>query len=311
MFERGQMKKHKHIIVFICLMLCLSTITGCTNSVEKEETETSEEEIVEESLVKTVEFDGKQMDYIRFGNKDGNTLVILPGLSLKSVMGAAEAIVGAYSLLAEDHEIYLFDHIREEKEGYGIDGMVEDTLKAFELLNIKHADLMGVSMGGMVAQTIALKRSDVVDSLILCSTTSNVKDLDHSVFENWKKLAEERDVNGLMESFGEKVYSPDFYAKYKDIIIAGGQGVTEQDYVNFLTSLKGISEFDVSDKLEQIKCPVLVMGAGEDQVVGVQSSLDIVDKLGCKYFIYEGYGHGVYDEAPDYLSHIKEFLDEQ
>ena len=99
--------------------------------------------------------------------------------------------------------------------------------------------------------------------------------------------------------------------KYKDIIIAGGQGVTEQDYVNFLTSLKGISEFDVSDKLDQIKCPVLVMGAGEDQVVGVQSSLDIVDKLGCKYFIYEGYGHGVYDEAPDYLSHIKEFLDEQ
>jgi len=163
----------------------------------------------------------------------------------------------------------------------------------------------------MVAQTIALKRSDVVNSLILCSTTSNVKNLDHTVFENWKKLAEERDVNALMESFGEKVYSPDFYAKYKDIIIAGGQSVTEQDYVNFLTSLKGISEFDVSDKLDQIKCPVLVMGAGEDQVVGVQSSLDIVDRLGCKYFIYEGYGHGVYDEAPDYLSHIKEFLDEQ
>ncbi|MBQ1368576.1 MAG: alpha/beta hydrolase, partial [Firmicutes bacterium] len=191
------MKKHKHIIVFICMMLCLLSITGFTDKAEKEETETSEEEIVEESLVKTVEFDGKQVDYIRFGNKDGNTLVILPGLSLKSVMGAAEAIVGAYSLLAEDHEIYLFDHIREEPEGYGIDDMAEDTLKAFDLLGLEHVDLMGVSMGGMVAQTIALKRNDVVDSLILCSTTSNVKGLDHAVFENWKKLAEERDVNGL------------------------------------------------------------------------------------------------------------------
>ena len=58
------------------MMLCLLSITGCTDKAEKEETETSEEEIVEESLVKTVEFDGKQMDYIRFGNKDGNTLVI-------------------------------------------------------------------------------------------------------------------------------------------------------------------------------------------------------------------------------------------
>ena len=300
--------------ILICFMLCLFIIAGCSTDngsedSKTEETETSEEEAMEESLVKTVEFDGKQMDYIQFGNKDGKKLVILPGLSLKSVMGAAEAIVGAYSLLAADHEVYLFDHIKEEPEGYDINDMADDTLKAFDLLGLEHVDLMGVSMGGMVSQTIALKRNDAVDSLILCSTTSNAKGLDPAVFENWKKLAEERDANALMESFGEKVYSPDFYAKYKDIIVAGGQGVTEQDYVNFLTSLNGIRKFDVYDELDQIKCPVLVMGAGEDQVVGVQSSLDIVEKLGCKYFIYEGYGHGVYDEAPDYLSHIKEFLD--
>ena len=260
-------------------------------------------------MVKTLEFDGKQMDYISFGKEEGRKVVILPGLSLKSVMGSAEAIARAYSLLAEDYEIYLFDHIKAEPEGYKIEDMADDTLKAFDLLGLEHVDLMGVSMGGMIAQTIALKKGDVVDSLILCSTTSNVRNLDQSVFERWKKLAKEEDLNGLMESFGENVYSPSFYAKYKDIIIASGQGTTGQDYSNFLASLAGISNFNVYDKLEQIKCPVLVLGAGEDKVVGVQSSLDIANKLNCEYFIYEGYGHGVYDEAPDYLSHIKEFLD--
>ena len=282
-------------------MIFLLILVGCTAKKNEEE----------ENLVKSVEFDGKQMDYIRFGNKDGNKLVILPGLSLKSVMGSAEAIVNAYSLLAQDHEIYLFDHIKEEPENYTIEDMAQDTLKAFDLLKLEHVDLMGVSMGGMIAQTIALTKSDCVDSLILCSTSSNVKDIDHSTFETWKKLAEEKDLNKLMGSFGEKVYSPDFYEKYKDVIIASGEGTTDLDYRNFLISLNAILSFDVSDKLEQIECPVLVIGAGEDQVLGVQSSLDIANKLNCEYFIYEGYGHGVYDEAADYLTHIKKFLDEK
>ena len=59
-----------------------------------------------------------------------------------------------------------------------------------------------------------------------------------------------------------------------------------------------------------ITCPVFVLGAGEDQVVGVQASRDIAEKLGCEIYVYEGYGHGVYDEAPDYLSRIQSFLKE-
>ncbi len=266
---------------------------------------------MEESLVKSVDLNGKTMEYINFGNKEGDVLVILPGLSLKSVMGSAQAIVGAYSLLAADHEIYLFDHIKQEPEGYTIDDMAKDTVKAFETLELEHVDLMGVSMGGMVSQTIALKRPDLVDSLILCSTTSNVKDLDPEVFETWKRFGEEKNAKALTASFGEKVYSPGFYEQYKDIILAGAEGVSDEDFNNFLVSINAISGFDVYDELDRIQCPVLVLGAGEDQVVGVKSSLDIVGKLQCRYFIYEGYGHGVYDEAPDYQSHIKEFLDEK
>jgi len=298
--------------LMICLILSMFIITGCaTDKKEESGTEEQGEEVMEESLVKSVDLNGKEMEYIRFGNQEGDVLVILPGLSLKSVMGSAEAIAGAYGLLSADHEIYLFDHIKKEPEGYSIEDMAEDTIKAFESLGLEHIHLMGVSMGGMVSQVIALKRPELVDSLILCSTTSNVKDLDPEVFETWKKLGEEKDAKALMASFGEKVYSPSFYEQYKDIILAGAEGVTDEDFSNFLVSVNAISEFDVYDQLDQIQCPVLVLGAGEDQVVGVKSSLDIVEKLQCEYFIYEGYGHGVYDEAPDYQSHIKEFLDKK
>ena len=94
------------------------------------------------------------------------------------------------------------------------------------------------------------------------------------------------------------------------LVLALGDGVTEQEYKNFVISLEGTEGFDCYEQLKDIRCPVLVIGASEDRVLGVQAAYDIIESLQCESFIYEGYGHGVYDEAPDYLTHIKAFLDE-
>ena len=53
-----------------------------------------------------------------------------------------------------------------------------------------------------------------------------------------------------------------------------------------------------------------MIAASDDRVLGAQV-YDLIYQLQCESFIYEGYGHGVYDEAPDYLTHIKEFLDKE
>ena len=155
---------------------------------------------------------------------------------------------------------------------------------------------------------MALKKPEAISSLILCSSASRIPESSKAGFANWKKLAEERDLRKLSEAFGEAVYSPSFYAQYKELIIAASQGATESDFTNFIISLEGTADFDVFERLNEIKCPVSVIAAGEDRVLGVHSSLEIVRKLGCASYIYEGYGHGVYDEAPDYLEHVKAFL---
>lgn len=261
------------------------------------------------TLVKTVRFDQKEMEYLEFGNKDGEVFVILPGLSLKSVMGSAVGIVNAYQLLAEEYHMYLFDHIKKEPDGYTADDMAKDTLCAMELLGLYDITLMGVSMGGMVSQLITLKDPKRIRRLILCSTTSTMKYADPDLFGRWRNLAEERNLPELMEAFGEAVYTPSFYEQYKEIILASGNGTGEQDFNNFLISLNAMKDFDVTERLTEIKCPILVLGAGEDRVLGVERSKEIMEETGCTGYIYEGYGHGVYDEAPDYLLRIKEFLD--
>ena len=249
------------------------------------------------------------MDHLHFGKESGEKLVILPGLALKSVLGFAAGIVLAYAPLAESCDIYLFDHIREEPLGYSIGDMAQDTLLAFDELGLERTHIMGFSMGGMVAQAIALKAPDRVSSLVLGSTTMRPKDGNLAVLESWKTLAEQRDTAGLMASFGENVYTPSFYEQYREAIVASGEGATDLDFRNFLVSLDAILGFDATGEIGRITCPAFVIGAAEDRVVGVQASYDLAEALNCECYIYEGYGHAVYDEAPDYRARVGAFLD--
>ena len=289
-------------VLKLLLSVYLLLMAGCSAEM-KEDTV-----IMNGNGINTVKFDNKEMDWFRFGNEDGPKVVILPGISLKSVMGSKDAVIAAYSLLAEKYDVYLFDRIRVYPEGYDIAAMAEDTLRAIRAVGLQDVNIMGVSQGGMIAQLMALKDPETVHSLVLCSTSSRIAD--PSVLETWKDLAEERDPTALMEAFGEYVYTPSFFEQYKDLIIASGEGTTEQDYQNFLISVEGTMDFDCYDQLKDIHCPCFVIGASEDRILGVQASYDLAEELHCGSFIYEGYGHGVYDEAPDYLSHVRAFLDE-
>lgn len=250
------------------------------------------------------------MEYLHFGNESGERFVILPGLALKSVLGAAESIKAAYAPLAKDCAVYLFDHIEEEPDGYGIEDMARDTLAAFDRLGLDRVHLMGVSMGGMVAQMITLQKPERVKSLILCSTAMNAAHADPAVFVEWEMPAARRDARALAEAFGKRVYSPSFFERFKESILASCDGASERDFRNFLISLSAIRRFDVSDRIHNIACPVCVLGAGRDRVLGVRASYELIQALRCASYIYGEYGHGVYDEAPDYLDHVCAFLRE-
>lgn len=273
----------------------------------KNEAAPAEEE--SSSLVRTLKTSQGDMRYIRFGNPEGDPFVILPGVSLRSVMNSAEAIKDAYDLFAEDYDVYVFDRLSVFPEGYDVNAMAASALEAIDQLSLSDVTLMGVSQGGMMAMIMASSAPEKIEALVLCSTAASLKYADPAVFEEWTRLAEEKNGTGLMESFGRYVYTPDFFNTYKDVIIAQGNDVSDLEFKNFLISMKGMEGFDITDRLSRISCPVFVLGAGEDKVLGAQASVDLMNTLGCEGYIYEGKGHGVFDEAPDYRPRIKEFLD--
>lgn len=262
------------------------------------------------SEVKTAVFDGGEMDYITFG-RGKKAFVILPGLSVHSVMGLSDAVEKAYEVFTEEYTVYLFDNTKTLDEGYTISTLADDTARSMEALGISDADVLGVSMGGMRAIYLSSRHPELVHKLILASTASRVNDTFLTFGSVLLEKAEKRDEEGLLGAFADYVYSEKSNALYRDAFIDANRKITEEEYSRLCVLIRACLGYDASEELNGIKCPVLVIGSEGDRVVTAEASKEIASALGCSLYLYDSsYGHAVYDEAPDYKERCLKFLND-
>ena len=266
-------------------------------------------EAAEGASVKTASAGEVEMDYIVFGSGE-RAFVILPGLSVHSVMGSAEAIAAAYKDFSEKYTVYVFDRAKNIREGYTVRDMAADTAAAMKSLNIEDADVFGASQGGMIALYLAIDHPELVHKMILGSTLAKPNDTFNRVVDEWIRLAEDRNEAGLLESFADNVYSQATLDAYRETLISSNLGISEEEYRRFIILAKACKTFDCYDALSAVQCPVLAIGSEGDSVVTAEGSRQIAEALGCELYLYDdSYGHGVYDEAPDYRQRCLNFLE--
>ena len=246
------------------------------------------------------------MNYLKFGTGD-KTLVMLPGLSVKSVLLMGDAVKNAFRAYDKDYTIYLIDRREDVPPVYTVADMARDTAEKMKELGLKDVCLFGASQGGMMAMLITAWYPE----LVLGSTAAKISDLGNSVIGGWVSLAEKRDGEALYLDFLKKVYPAYLFDQFKDIFIATGKSVTEEEFSRFIIIAKGAVDFDATSELDKIKCPVLVVGSEDDAVLGSAPSYDIARRLGCRIHMYKDYGHDCYDTAPDFRDRMFKFFDEQ
>ncbi len=263
-------------------------------------------------LLGTVQTDAFTMDYLRFGSGARN-LVILPGTSVQSVMLSAQSITGAYKLLTDDFTIYVFDRRKDMPQVYSVYDMARDTAEAVKALNLGRVSIFGASQGGMIAMKIAIDYPELVQALILGSTSAQVTPETYArVFAGWAELAEAGKTEELYLSLGKAVYPPAVFEQAKESFIEAAKTVKPEELRRFITITEGMKGFDVVNDLQKISCPVLAIGSADDKIFGSESSVQIMEHFkgrpDCELFMYDGYGHGVYDTAPDYKERMLKFL---
>lgn len=261
--------------------------------------------------IETVETDGIQMDYIKFGHGE-KTLVILPGLSVQSVLGSAEQIVQSFEGMTGDFTIYLFDRRKNFPASYSIEEISKDTAKVVEALGLKDIYIYGASMGGMMAMMIAADRPDLVGKIAVASTAAVISDEQFQTIDEWIRLAKEGDAEGLYLAFGKALYTEETFEKSRELLINASKSVTQNDLDRFILQAETMRGLDISDRVKKIECPVFVVGDTDDKIFGTQGSEGISDLLkdhpGFEMYMYSGYGHAVYDSAPDFKERMTAFF---
>ncbi len=259
----------------------------------------------------SVVIDDTDMSYVSFG-KGEKTLVVLPGLSdgLSTVKGKALILSLPYRSHLQDYTVYMFSRKDAMPEGYSIRDMASDQIRALKELGIEETYVLGVSQGGMIAQYMAIDHPETVKKLILAVTASHANETIKENVSNWISMAEKKDHTALMCDSGEKMYSERYLQKNRKFFPLLARFTKPADYDRFLKNAYAILGFDDREELDKISCPVYIIGGSEDHTVGKDASRDLHERIkSSELFIYEGLGHGAYEEAEDFYERVFAFCD--
>jgi pimeloyl-ACP methyl ester carboxylesterase len=261
----------------------------------------------------TVALKDGQMDYICFG-RGTRHLVMLPGLgdALRSVRGTALPMALMYRIFAGDFTVWMFSRKQPLKALCTTRDLARDQAEAMEKLGIGKADIFGVSMGGMIAQHLAIDYPEKVGKLVLAVTCAQPNPVLAESVGEWVSYARQDDPAGFMDSNLRRIYSEDYYRKNKWMAPVVGWLTKPKSYQRFFIQADACLTHDAHENLGKIQAPALVIGGEQDKALGGEASREIAAAIpGAKLHMYPQWGHGAYEEAKDFNSLVLKFLMEE
>lgn len=257
-----------------------------------------------------LDMSGTQMEYIQFGT-GSRVLILLPGLGdgLRTMKGTALPMALLYRDFAKEYTVYGFSRLNRLPRNYTTQDMARDQMQAMDLLGIEKADILGVSMGGMIAQYLAADYPEKVDRLILAVTAARPNPRIQASIGEWMEQAQAGDHAALMDSNLRLIYSEGYYRKNKAMIPMIAAMTKPKSYERFLVQAQACLTHDCYGKLGTITAPTLVLGGEQDAVLGPEPSQEIAGLIpNAKLKLYEAWGHGVYDEEKSFFPYILDYL---
>src|SRR6266542_914503 len=229
-----------------------------------------------ESLAK-IQVDGAQIGYRRVGK--GRPLLVLNGFAATSADWDPSFIDG----LASSNELILVDHrgigsSTDNGKPFDIAQLADDAAHVIEALGLERTSVLGWSMGGFIAQTLALQHPDRVNKLVLLSTDPGGTDADLASAAVWSHLI---DMSGTPHEQARRLLSllfpsdvaESFYREFGDIVAAARARLSPEFVHRQAAAMDAWHRNGVGDRLREITAPVLIITGTEDVVIPVSKAL--------------------------------------
>jgi pimeloyl-ACP methyl ester carboxylesterase len=246
----------------------------------------------------------------------GEPLVMIRGISSN-----ADHWYEQVPVLSQKYQLLVFDNrgiARSSDPGgsFSTRNMAADTVGLMEAVGIKKAHVMGYSMGGMIAQEMALAYPEKVNGLILVATDCGIS-LRVKAKPEFFRLFSEMIRLGTNEAkkaaagclFAKQTFEtrPDIIERYSEVSLRfpASQKTLGRQWT-------AIAQHDACNRLAKISSPTLVITGSEDELIPPQNAKVMAQRIpGAQMISIDGSGHLFLIEQPEAFNEaVIGFLDE-
>jgi 3-oxoadipate enol-lactonase len=196
---------------------------------------------------------------------------------------------------------------------YSIPQMANDAAALLDVLGIEKAHIAGHSMGGQIAQELALNHPQKIKSLILLSSLAKGNEKFNNIIKTWGDIATKLDLELYEKLVLPWIFTDNFYA------IPGMVDQLIEWAINYpfaptkhglYHQSRAILNFDTTHRLQNIHCPTLVIIGQQDILTPVKFSEQLTQGIpNAELVIIEHGGHGFLIESPESVAQfILKFL---
>ncbi|WP_243614439.1 3-oxoadipate enol-lactonase [Shimia aestuarii] len=208
--------------------------------------------------------------------------------------------------------------IRFDKRGHGLSScppgpysmgaLVRDTEKLLDLLEVKDAMFVGLSIGGMIAQGLAVKRLDLVRAMVLSNTAAKMGTKE--MWEDRLNTVKREGIEALADPIMERWFGRDFRATAE--LELWRNMLVRQPAEGYAGCCAAIAGTDFYTPTSGLRLPTLGIAGSEDGASPPDLVRETVDLIhGSKFELIRRAGHLPCVEKPeDYTALLATFLKE-
>ncbi|WP_120634985.1 3-oxoadipate enol-lactonase [Ruegeria sp. EL01] len=196
-----------------------------------------------------------------------------------------------------------------DKRGHGLSdcgatsiaALADDVAGLIDHLAWQRAIICGVSVGGMIAQSLAHRRPDLVAGLVLCNTGTKIGE--SSAWNQRIDMVTDRGMDAIADTVIKRWFSNNFRTKAPDTVAGYRNMLTRTPAQGYVATCAAIRDADLTDTTKYIRVPTICIGGTDDLATPpecVNALSDFVERSQCH--ILSGVGHLPCIEAPGFVA---------
>jgi 3-oxoadipate enol-lactonase len=259
---------------------------------------------------------GIRLYYEWHGAEDGVPVVLAMGLG-----GDSTAWPFQLAALSPRHRVLVFDNRGAGQSDapdapYTTRGMAEDLLGLLDTLGVGRAHLLGLSLGGAIAQEAALAALGRFTSLQLHATWGGPHPYFQALVGAVRAARVQLDREAFYRALSVWLFTPACFARQPELVEMLVQRATHHPHPMalhaYLRQTEAVLGHDTRDRVHLIRCPTLVAVGSQDLITPPLMAAELAGRIpGARFHALPDVGHGAIWEAPEAFNRLcLDFLDE-